>query len=248
MKPLLTESTSFEHQSNELWQIYVNRQQYGNKDVPQEAFEHRFWQHYDNLRVRAISKSHLVSPPTPKQKVLKNDRFEYGIQQDLNTIFRKYWTHAHQVNYKQNSVQVVNKNNHNYDSGCLLASMVIVFAIISIALIAFSLYWALLVWVFLGIGVLSINDFLQDSNAHKIDLRLQPSFIAYQEKTPEGQIIKPDMPYKNIHSFWKEEAQLKVIGKVKGKTQEILISNKADGFQDIQTFIQEIVTYNYMRQ
>jgi len=237
----------WEAQGNELWQIYFNRQQYGNEQVSFSVFERRFWQHYEQLHSNVKNNSHLapvVSPPQTKA-VSTDAKFEYGIRQDLNTILRKYWRNGYKVTYKQ-----PDSNDHKDKSidGCLFPAALMIFGIVALVLIAIKLFVVLFVWVMLGVGLLALNDSLNASKTSQINLFFKTDFIYYTGKDQDNQPIDINLFYKYINTCWESQEVLHISGMQQGVSQHIEIPQTIDDYHYVKKFIQEVVNYNQMRR
>ncbi|OJJ20820.1 hypothetical protein BKI52_09555 [marine bacterium AO1-C] len=239
----MQQQSEWEVQSNELWQIYFNRQQFGNEHIPFPVFENRFWQHYDHLRHNVQKGNDLVPAPLAPQK----DRtYDYGIQQDLNTILRKYWRSTQKFSYKKTIQQ---NNNQQLDlDGCIVPAALIIFGIVSFVLIAIKLFAILFAWVILGIGLLTLNDSLTASKKAQITLLLGPDFIAYQGTDDNNQPLSFDLFYKDIYTSASTSEGLTIIGYEQGNYQEILVPESVQDFYYLQKFIKEVVSYNRFRK
>ena len=243
----IQQQNKWEAQGQELWQIYLNRWQYGNKQVPFSVFEHRFWQHYEQLHNNVKKNSHLAPVlSSPKTKSISTDtKFEYGIRQDLNTILRKYWRNGHTITYHYQDANV--QKDKSVD-GCLFPAALMVFGLVALVLVATKLFLGLFVWVILGIGLLALNDAFNTSESQQVNFSLKPDFIHYSGKDQDNQPIDFRLFYKDINTCWENQEVLYISGMQQGIPQYMEIPQTINNYLYVKKFIQEVVNYNQMRR
>ncbi len=231
----IPEANKWEDQYNELWQIYCNRQQFGNESVPFPVFEQRFWQHYERLQ-RNVKSDRLPSPTLPQ----KAPSYQYGIRQDLNTILRKYWPNTPKIHYRQMTPDMVNKN------GCFTTFIAVVFGFIGLILIFNQLFIISIIWFVLGVGVVALQNNISTSQVPRVTLCLEPDFISYKSKLPEGQVVRFDLLYSHIEAYEPDNHGLAILGL--NAPQEIIVPNFVDHYTRLHDFLKEVVACNQFRK